>query len=558
MILSKEYDNIDIFKGVHSMKAAIYSRKSKFTGKGESVENQIQLCKEYAQYNLQISDFFIYEDEGFSGRNTDRPEFQRMLKDAKKKKFDVLICYRLDRISRNIADFTSLIEELEGLSINFVSIREQFDTTTPLGRAMMYISSVFAQLERETIAERIRDNMMQLARSGRWLGGMTPTGYISEPITYYDEHMNKKSMYKLVEVPLEIELVKLLYNKYLEFNSLTKLDSYCLENNVKSKKGNILDNTSVAFILTNPVYAVADEKLYEYCFSKGMDIASPKSDFNGKHGLMVFNKRITKKNRVVSLKDYAEWVVAVGKHKGVIPSDQWIKVQNMYQTNRTKAPRSGTSEIALLNPMIKCAKCGTALRITYKPTRDGDKAFNHYYKCRLKERSKGTQCDMINLNGKLGEKAVIDQLKQLAVSKKILEKQLDIKKKLAESNSSKKTDKKQIESKIRDIEKSIENLTMQLATNSASSAAGYIIKQIEKLDNELKELRIKALAIEEQSEQDLVQLMNVDILFSGLQDFKENFDNWSFEKQKRSINNLVKEIVWDGEKVKITLREHGF
>jgi len=144
------------------MKAAIYSRKSKFTGKGESVENQIQLCKEHGMKYLDIaeSDFTIYEDEGFSGGNTNRPQFQKLIKDAKAKKFDILICYRLDRISRNVSDFSQLIKDLNKYNVNFISIREQFDTTTPMGRAMMYIASVFSQLERETIAERIKDNMI--------------------------------------------------------------------------------------------------------------------------------------------------------------------------------------------------------------------------------------------------------------------------------------------------------------------------------------------------------------------------------------------------------------
>ena len=97
-------------------------------------------------------EYFVYEDEGFSGGNTKRPEFQRMLKDIKKKKYDALICYRLDRISRNISDFSDTIKMLENTETQFISIKEQFDTSTPMGRAMMYITSVFAQLERETIA----------------------------------------------------------------------------------------------------------------------------------------------------------------------------------------------------------------------------------------------------------------------------------------------------------------------------------------------------------------------------------------------------------------------
>ena len=161
------------------MKAAIYSRKSLFTGKGDSIENQIELCKNYLEkYYPDINEFKVYEDEGFSGGNTNRPKFQQLLKDIKNREINVLICYRLDRISRSVADFSSTYNMLEENNVAFISVREQFDTSTPMGKAMLYISSVFAQLERETIAERVRDNMIQLSKTGRWLGGSCLSGFI--------------------------------------------------------------------------------------------------------------------------------------------------------------------------------------------------------------------------------------------------------------------------------------------------------------------------------------------------------------------------------------------
>mgnify|MGYP000293821951 FL=1 len=105
-----------------------------------------------------------------------------MLRDIKLNKPEYVVCYRLDRISRNVSDFSSLIEDLNSYNISFICIKEEFDTSKPMGKAMMYIASVFAQLERETIAERVRDNMLMLARTGRWLGGTTPTGFTSEKI----------------------------------------------------------------------------------------------------------------------------------------------------------------------------------------------------------------------------------------------------------------------------------------------------------------------------------------------------------------------------------------
>lgn len=124
----------------------IYSRKSKFTGKGESIENQIELCRQYiaSHYGAeQAENALVYEDEGFSGGNLERPEFKKMMRDSHEMQFAAIVVYRLDRISRNIGDFAKLIEDLGERQIDFISIREQFDTSSPMGRAMMYIASVF-------------------------------------------------------------------------------------------------------------------------------------------------------------------------------------------------------------------------------------------------------------------------------------------------------------------------------------------------------------------------------------------------------------------------------
>ena len=118
------------------MKIAIYSRKSKFTGKGESIGNQIQLCREYISLHFpeaRDDEIFVYEDEGFSAKNLDRPQFRAMMTNARKSPFDCIVVYRLDRISRNVGDFASLIEELNGMHTAFICIKEQFDTSASMG-----------------------------------------------------------------------------------------------------------------------------------------------------------------------------------------------------------------------------------------------------------------------------------------------------------------------------------------------------------------------------------------------------------------------------------------
>ena len=217
---------------------AIYSRKSRFTGKGESVGNQVELCRSYirsAYGDSCAASAVVYEDEGFSGGNLNRPGFKQMMKAARQRQFRAVVVYRLDRISRNISDFSGLIEELNRLGIDFVSIRESFDTSSPMGRAMMYIASVFSQLERETIAERIRDNMHELAKTGRWLGGTTPTGYTSEAVKTVTVDGKSKRACKLKLIPEEADIVRTIYDLYLQTDSLTNTEAELLRRRILTK-----------------------------------------------------------------------------------------------------------------------------------------------------------------------------------------------------------------------------------------------------------------------------------------------------------------------------------
>ncbi len=371
------------------MKAAIYSRKSRFSSTGESIENQVQMCKEYASMNLrskQIDEFLIYEDEGFSGGNTNRPEFQRMMNDAENKKFDILICYRLDRISRNVADFSTTLQTLQQYSIDFVSIREQFDTSSPMGRAMIYIASVFAQLERETIAERVRDNMLELAKTGRWLGGVTPLGYKSNPIKYIDENMKERSLVKLTQIPEELKLAQLIFDKYLEFKSLSKVETYLVQNNFKTRRGNNFEKTKLRQILMNPVYVKATDKLFDYLSSLGVTTCG---EPDGIHGLLRYNKQrsvTNKRGRIYKVdREMNEWIAACSSHKGIISDEDWIEVQKTLNKNSDRAVSGIRTHNALLTGLLRCGKCGAPMYITYGHKNTASGTTNYYYACSMKK-----------------------------------------------------------------------------------------------------------------------------------------------------------------------------
>ncbi|MDF2547129.1 MAG: hypothetical protein K0R93_2027 [Anaerosolibacter sp.] len=525
------------------MKAAIYSRKSKFTGKGESTQNQIEICKDYLSTHFDIDEYAIYEDEGFSGGNTARPEFQKMIKDAKFKKFDILICYRLDRISRNISDFSNLIEIINDKSINFVSVREQFDTTTPMGRAMMYIASVFAQLERETIAERIKDNMHQLARSGRWLGGTYPTGFNSEPIVYIDSNMKEKKMYQLIPIPEQLSIVKLIYDKYLELQSLSKVETYCLQNNIKTPQGNDYQKNTLKMILTNPVYAIADESIYNFFSSNGADICNDKTEFNGKNGVTAYNKRVLKNNILQKINAFSEWTVAIGKHKGIIPGKDWVEVQRTFKRNRKDAPRRGTSAAAILSGLMRCS-CGSFMRVHYGQFKPNSNERYHYYGCNLKVLSKGEKCNAIRLSGDKTESIVIDYLKY-AIPNTVFKKIQDTKKKYRDMDQRNKSIKEQIDKNY----KAIENLVKSLANNENSLAATYIVSELEKLAKENQGLENKI-----NSNSDM-ELFSLELLEQACIEFAKKIDTADFNEKRRLIHTIVDKIVWDGENLDVKLLE---
>ena len=262
---------------------AIYSRKSRYTGKGESIGNQIDLCREYIRTHYgdaAAEHTVVFEDEGFSGGNLNRPDFKKMMTAAKERKIRAIVVYRLDRISRNISDFSSLIEELGRLGIDFVSIRESFDTSSPMGRAMMYIASVFSQLERETIAERILDNMHELAKTGRWLGGTTPTGYASESVKSITVDGKTKKACKLKLLPDEAEIIYKIFDFYEQYDSLTMTETELLRQGVKTKTGRSFTRFSIKSILQNPVYLIADKDAYQYFVDNEAELFSPESDFD--------------------------------------------------------------------------------------------------------------------------------------------------------------------------------------------------------------------------------------------------------------------------------------
>lgn len=535
---------------------AIYSRKSRFTGKGESIGNQVELCKAYicGHYGEAALDYtVIYEDEGFSGGDLNRPDFKRMMDDAKKHRIHAIVVYRLDRISRNISDFAGLIEELARLDIAFVSIKEQFDTGTPMGRAMMYIASVFSQLERETIAERIRDNMHELAKTGRWLGGTTPTGYASEAVKSIHVDGKTRKACRLKLIPEEAEVIKTIYDLYMETDSQTLTETELIKRGLKTKNNKYFTRFSIKSILQNPVYMIADEDAYNYFVKVKSDLFSDRKAFDGVHGIMAYNRTCQEKGRTTKFRPPEEWIVAVGLHPGMIPGKVWAAVQESLERNKSKAYRRPRSNEALLTGLLYCT-CGSRMypKLSQRKTPDGKQVYT--YVCKMKERSRRTVCHSKNVNGNIIDMAVIQEIKLLTEDREAFTMQLKKNRKIhigERMNCRERLTALRKEEK--DAEKKIAGLVDSLAGLGDSAAKVHVVKRMEQLNQEWMELKVHICELERLSSQNELSHTEFEGMCQILAGFADGIDEMSIQQKRMVIHSIVRKVVWDGLNAHVVL-----
>lgn len=535
---------------------AIYSRKSKYTGKGESIGNQVDLCREYIRvhYGDEAAEkAIVFEDEGFSGGNMNRPAFRRMTAQMERGEISTLVVYRLDRVSRNVSDFSGFIDNLNRRDIVFVSIREQFDTATPMGRAMIYIASVFSQLERETIAERIRDNMHELAKTGRWLGGNTPTGYCSESVKSVTVDGKTKKACKLKLIPTEAEIVKTIFDLFAQTGSLTLTEAELIKRRILTKNENHFTRFSIKSILQNPVYMIADEDAYEYFALKDSDVFSSREQFDGIHGILAYNRTDQEKGKATVFNPVNEWIVSVGKHPGIIPGKVWVAVQDNLERNKTKSYRRPRKNEALLTGLLFCA-CGNRMypRLSNRKTADGDIIYT--YVCKMKERSKKELCKRRNANGNTLDTAIVEQLKLLADEKSDFVRQLEKSKMFYTGN------REQYEQRLAsmrkekaDREKDITSLVDKLARVEDSETEKAIIARIGEIKVDVRNLSQGIDELVSIAAEHAFSDIEFDVLRQLLTTIKNGIDEITYEQKRAAIRTVVRRVIWDGENAHIVL-----
>ncbi|MDO4339440.1 MAG: recombinase family protein [Eubacteriales bacterium] len=327
---------------------AIYARQSVDRPDSISIESQIEFCK----YELKGGSFKEYKDRGYSGKNTVRPQLQQLLQDIRRGEIAKVIVYKLDRISRSILDFSNMMELFQEYHVEFVSSTEKFDTSTPMGRAMLNICIVFAQLERETIQKRVSDAYYSRSQKGFRMGGRPPYGFNAEEVVIQGIHTKK-----LIEVPEQAEHVRKMFEMYVEpKTSYGDITRYFSAEGIQFY-GKDLIRPMLAQLLRNPVYVRADKEIYRFFKSQGTIIVSGEEEFDGIHGCYLYQGRNVKEDKNKSLKGQ---MLVVAPHEGLISSDLWLRCRIKLFANPTiQANRKAVN--TWLAGKIKCGRCGYAL-----------------------------------------------------------------------------------------------------------------------------------------------------------------------------------------------------
>jgi len=507
------------------MRIAIYSRKSLETDTGESIKNQIKFCMEYFQRQNENCTFEIFEDEGFSGGNINRPGFQRMMELVKIKQFDVVAVYKIDRIARNIVDFVNIYDELEKLNVKLVSVTEGFDPSTPIGKMMMLLLASFAEMERMNIAQRVKDNMKELAKLGRWSGGTPPTGYTTEKVI---ENGKKVTYLKLITE--ESQYIEEIFKKYADGYT-----TYKISNEMK-KKGFNYPSKTIINILNNPTYLKSTKESIKYLQSQGYTVYG---EPNG-CGFLPYNRRPRVKGK--KLWNDKSKFVGISKHEAIIDLELFMKVQERLQENAI-APRPKESSYTWLAGLVKC-RCGSGMFVQPgRQKKDGSRVA--YFRCTSKKSNPNSSCNNKFLRVDRAEKIVLEYLSQF-LDKNYFNQLI----KQKNNNIQLEKEINALNKKINSNTTAINNLVDKLMFLS-NEASFVVTKKIEELTSQNNKLKEELLILERRKILNSFDEANSEAFYKIIINFINCVDD--IELRRFYIKNIIKFMVWDSDTDTLTV-----
>ena len=448
-----------------------------------------------------------YDDGGFTGGNMDRPALRRMMADIEAGKVDCVVVYKVDRLSRSLLDFARMMEVFEKHRVSFVSVTQQFNTSTSMGRLILNVLLSFAQFEREMISERTRDKIAATRRKGKWSGGM--------PILGYDVDSRGP---KLIVNEDEAARVRTIFELYLEHQSLLPVIEQIDHRGWVNKRwttrkgrergGRQFTKTSLHKLLTNVTYI----------------------------------GKITYKDEVHD-----------GEHAAIVNTAVWQQVQALLRRNgRTGGAPVRNRFGALLKGLLHCVPCGCAMSPTHA-TRNGNKRYR-YYVCTNAQKRGWQNCPSKSIPAPEIERFVVDQIKRVAHDPALL------KETVAQARCQGQSRLADLETERRGLERDlgrwnaeVRGLLGQIAPDDGDTPAtarlADLQERIRMAERRATEIREQAIALSRKlvDEREVAQAMSV---------FDPVWQSLTPREQVRVVQLLVERVDYDGASGKVTITFH--
>ena len=494
----------------NSLRCAVYTRKS--TEKGleqefNSLDAQREACEAYIASQrhegwLALSEH--YDDPGFSGGNIDRPGLHKLMRDIERGKVDCIVFYKLDRLSRSLLDFVKLAEFFDQHNVTFVSITQQFSSTTAMGRLTLNILLSFAEFERAISAERVRDKIAASKKRGKYLGGTPPLGYDVD-------YQNKK----LIVNSSEAKILRRIFKRFTQTGSCLGI----------AKELNSDDIPTKSWVTKNG------------SFHKG-------GPWNTQHVYRALNNRTCLGETIHKDKSYP------GEHDAIVPKQLWDEVQKILADGTSRKRNQETHEVkSLLRGIIRCGHCDKSMICTY--TKKKGKIYR-YYTCNGAIKSGYGSCPVRSIQAGEIESAVIDQLRVLLRSPEMIAQTFRAAENLKEQEiQTLKSDKADLEMRMIQLMAD----TSELASTDEGSNA-YAEKCTE-LNNEIQQTRRSLTDIDEQISLLTNDLITEQDVADALRKLDPIWNELFPSEQHRVFRSLVESVIVTSDGLDIRLRAEG-
>lgn len=504
-------------------KVAIYARVSTIeqAREGYSIDEQVRLLREKcSREGFEVFDEYV--DRGISGKNIkDRPALKQLLEDANQRKFDVVYVWKLNRLARNVKDILNIVALMDERRITLEPFDDTVDTSTTAGKAQLHLTALFAEMERDTIAQNVKMGMIARAGKGEWNGGIV-LGYDSEVISI----QGKRKQTQLVINKKEASTVRRIFELYISGHGYRSIANLVNEEGHRSKKNNTFSINAIKTILTNPVYI-------------GMIRYNVRQDWTKKRRNNINEQPVMEK----------------GQHEPILSKEVWNKAQHLLSIRSSKPNRIHSGEHPLTG-ILKCPECGAGMvlgRNSYK-LKSGERGYREYYVCGAWKNKGKMVCHSNGLLIKRIDDYVLKKINVLAESERLIR---NVVKRLNQRHhvDSKpiRDEHERLTTELRGLEERKEKLLSLYEMGGVDLVA--IRKRMAVLMDEGEQMKARIQSVEAKLTHEGSEHVTEELVQAIMMKFQQAFQQaMTREQRKQLLHLLIDEITIDANKNVESLR----